>query len=314
MPHQQQRPTFGWDLAGYGNSGSGLCRADRSGNAITATVLRATFVCKPKLKMESAIGKTAMIEREMLRLITQVGAVYIDVPIDLQDLPRVVDFQSHATADRYWQLVKRPIDHAFDALEPLGSNLGYAVARIARLLGNLAATGSAVDLDRNIFETYPAASLRLIAGANDSGDVAYKAGQIAWTGERWRPRNIAKNPSEETLRRSSAFAELAGALRLRADEGVALNDDEFDAVLCAVTGCIPESAVKDDDLETLMRARLAQRGVPESIVRGAVPPKGYVLLRGIPANLQITVRTVTCRTPSDLYAAITAPTVAGDDS
>jgi hypothetical protein len=53
--------------------------------------------------------------------------------------------------------------HVFQALEPLASNLGYAVARKAHILGRLAAEGGGL----NLFETYPAATIQLVWATNE---------------------------------------------------------------------------------------------------------------------------------------------------
>jgi len=171
------KPSFGWDLAGYGSSGSGLCRADRQGDTITATVLRADFVCRPNLTIDSEIGNTTEIELEMLRRFAGAGNTFIDVPIDLQSLIHIADYRVDERVSRYWQLVKRPVDHAFRALEPVGSNLGYAVARIAHLLGSLRESAPNLILGESLFETYPAATLELARNANDVTEAGYKGGK-----------------------------------------------------------------------------------------------------------------------------------------
>src|SRR5689334_7283331 len=76
-------PSLGWDLAGYGDSGSALCRADRTGDTITATILRASFICRPRHAITADIQATADVECEMLRRFAKIGGIYLDVPIDL---------------------------------------------------------------------------------------------------------------------------------------------------------------------------------------------------------------------------------------
>src|SRR6185437_15378257 len=98
------KPSLGWDLAGYGDSGSGLCRAVRKNDTITATILRAPCVCRPRHKIASRIDETVEIEAEMLRRFTRIGNVFLDVPIDLQALLRVVDHGQDERVQAYWQL------------------------------------------------------------------------------------------------------------------------------------------------------------------------------------------------------------------
>ena len=92
------KPSFGWDLAGYGKSGSALCRAYRQDNTISATVFCAPFICCPKLNIGSSIHDTVEVELEMLRRFAKLGNTYLDVPVDLQLLARVVDHRKDERA------------------------------------------------------------------------------------------------------------------------------------------------------------------------------------------------------------------------
>src|SRR5438477_3337874 len=99
---------------------------------------------------------------------------------------RVVDHHEDDRALYYWQLVKRPVDHIFKALEPLASNLGFAVARISHLLGRLAADNAGLMLGENLFETYPAATLQLVWHTNKLTGEKYKGGKIVYRDGRWQ--------------------------------------------------------------------------------------------------------------------------------
>src|SRR6059058_3949500 len=95
--------SLGWDLAGYGDSGSALCRADRNANTITATILDAPFICRPRHKIGAAIHSTVNAEVGMLRRFARLGNIYLDVPVDLQLLARLVDHLQDERVLYYWQ-------------------------------------------------------------------------------------------------------------------------------------------------------------------------------------------------------------------
>ena len=155
------KPSFGWDLAGYGKSGMAPRRADPQDNTISATVFRALFICCPKLNIVCR-STTPWRSSWKCSPLAKLGNTPLDVPVDLQLLARVVDHRKDERLLDHWQLVKRPVDHIFKALEPLGSNLGFAVARTSHLLGRLVSENAGLKLGENVFETYPAATLQLV--------------------------------------------------------------------------------------------------------------------------------------------------------
>jgi hypothetical protein len=257
-------------------------------------------VCRPRHKIDSRIDETVEIEAEMLRRFTRIGNVFLDVPIDLQALLRVVDHGRDERVQAYWQLVKRPVDHAFDALEPLASNLGFAVARIAHLLGRFALKDG-LSLEGNMFETYPAATLQLVWATNKWTEASYKGGKVEYANGQWRGQ-VSKKKSSKARQteegKGTGLATLANYLSLRAPEGFRMDDDEFDAVLCALTGCIPESAMSRQSLAAVIRERLTGwNGCVE-------PPKGYVVFDRLPENVEIVLASTECPKPADLIAAL----------
>jgi hypothetical protein len=301
------RPSLGWDLAGYGDSGSALCRADRTGDAITATILRAPFICRPRHAIAADIQATTDAECEMLRRFARIGSVYLDVPIDLEQLIRLVDHLRDEPALFYWQLVKRPVDHIFWALEPLASNLGFAVARTSHILGRLVAENAGVTLGDNLFETYPAATLQLVWDTNQWTEAKYKGGKITFRDGRWQGQaSKKKNPAARTkeARKSDGLASLANTLRFQAAEGSNMDDDEFDAVLCAMTGCIPDCTVHGEILAAVVRKRLVAQHGDEDWIGSVEPPKGYVVFDRLPAGIEIRLRWADCPTPEALFAAL----------
>ena len=301
------KPSLGWDLAGYGDSGSALCRADRNGDSIAATILHAPFICRPRHKIGSAIDSTVDAELEMLRRFARIGNTYLDVPIDLQELARLVDHLQDERALYYWQLVKRPVDHVFKALEPLACNLGFAVARTSHILGRLAAENARLKLGDNIFETYPAATLQLVWDTNQWTAAKYKGGKIVyrdgkWQGQAGKKKNAAARSKEE--RKNAGLATLANNLGFRAAEDSALNDDEFDAIVCAITGCIPGCTIQGETLAAVIRKKLVELHGETEWITEVKPPDGYVVFDRVPTDFRVEVRRVDCPTPDALFAAL----------
>jgi hypothetical protein len=77
------------------------------------------------------------------------------------------------------------------------------------------------------------------------------------------------------------LSEILQRLRVEADDGVVLNDDHFDAAICALTGVLPEEwLLYGASLEEAIRLRMEKKVRKQdraAIV--AVPPKGYVLVQ-----------------------------------
>lgn len=301
------KPSLGWDLAGYGTSGSALCRADRDGDSIAATILDAPFICRPRHKIGSAIDSTVDAELEMLRRFAKIGNTYLDVPIDLQLLTRLVDHLQDERVPYYWQLVKRPVDHVFKALEPLACNLGFAVARTSHILGRLAAENAGLELGNNLFESYPAATLQLVWNTNQWTEAKYKGGKIIyrdgkWQGQAGKKKNVTARSKEE--RKNAGLAALANNLGFRAAEGSALNDDEFDAITCAITGCIPGCTIQGESLAAVIRKKLLQLHGEVEWITKVEPPDGYVVFDRLPTGTQVEVRRADCPTPDALFAVL----------
>ena len=297
--------SFGWDLAGYGTSGSAFCRAVRTGHRIDATILMARCICRPSHKMVSSISQTVKTEVEMLRRCARIGSVFVDVPIDLQTLSTIVDYRNNEEVRYYWQLVKRPVDQVFSALESLASNLGFATARIANILGQLAE--HEIKLGANLFETYPAATLSLLGKTDQRSSVeAYKGGRAEFRGGKWHPlesQKVNQTAREREDRKNRGLATLASRLAFQSDDGFAMDDDEFDSVLCGVTGCITECWMSADRLANYIQEALTVKFEGEDWSH-AQPPSGYVLFDKLPSGLQIHIGRVECSSSQELLAAI----------
>ena len=63
----------------------------------------------------------------------------VDTPVDLQGLPNPTNVYFA------WELVKRPVDYAFDALAPLANLIGAPVARFQNLLSALREVGGSEE-------------------------------------------------------------------------------------------------------------------------------------------------------------------------
>jgi len=243
------KTAFGLDLAGYSAGKSSLGKAtfdDKSGFSVT--IFRNHAFAK-KLEGRDSIDAQAENERNLIRLCRP---LYVDVPIDLQGLP------TRTRVHFVWQLTKRPVDYAFSALSPLADRLGAPVARMAYLLG-----GDQATLGADLFETYPAASLIPMIRTVPS----YKSQTAERQGGRWIG--------------DDGLADILTRMRVDADEGVRLNDDHFDAAICAITGVLADHwLLYGEELESEIRRRLEgkvrSRDRAELVAR---PPNGYVLIR-----------------------------------
>lgn len=358
--------SFGWDLAAYGeDSDSALCFAKCNGRDIDATILQYERICKPKLEMVKRLNDVVKAEAEFVNFCCDIASLYIDVPIDLQGLPRMVNrCESGERAVYAWQLYRRPIDQMLTAISPLAAHLGYPVARLANVLRELGKRPS------KLFETYPAASLRSLeysgiepvtdkyrwlshlkrthvknwskelsslfytpgetakmkfakpedldrirdyflyggkakpsfAKAVDEAFNAerdllknkfdkppYKSGRARWNGDdqKWETRPTSDNAQKA---RNQCLADLANALGFRATDSIdEFTADEFDAILCACAGCLPdEYRMPEEELRRMVQCHLIAKesldGVKDSFV-----PAGYHILKGWPKKMQVHV-------------------------
>ena len=181
------------------------------------------------------------------------------------------------------------------------------MARTAHLLGRLAAENDGLVLDKNLFETYPAATLQLVWHTNKWTEAKYKGGKVVYRNGRWQGQAGKKKDEKarhKKKRKNDGLATLATQLGLRAAEGDEMTDDEFDAVLCAMTGCIPDGTLSRKSLTTTMRSRLIKKHGREDWIAKVEPPDGYIVFDSVPKGVQIQVRWIDCSTPDALFAAL----------
>lgn len=254
--------SFGLDLAGYSTGKSGLAKAYKKNQKIHVDIL-AGHEFENKIKGTDELSKTTEAELACIQCLLQKGNLYIDIPIDLQELP-------HPSKPQYiWELTKRPIDKHLDGLPPLADKIGSPVARMQNIWSLLRKQSSKYPLGESIFETYPAASLKKSGLDREK----YK-GNVKYCNSTWE--EASKKKEDKNL------AKILNKLSWKADENFKLTHDEFDAAICALTGL--GGQLKDDELQKEMNDNLEKKWKDKSGKKYALP-KGYVLLKKIPQNV-----------------------------
>jgi Protein of unknown function (DUF429) len=196
---------FGLDLAGYTSTKTSLAVIESAGKEANVFLLRNSAFAR-KRDTSSPLREAVFEEERDLDLCIGLGPLAVDVPIDLQGLP----FPSGPV--EIWELTKRPIDKKLGALAPFADRIGAPVVRFAAIRNRK----SFGVLGKNLFETYPTEiwkRLGLRAGA-------YKV-----------------RDKKKSKIRSSACVRLCGYLHV---EPALKNDDDIDALICAVTAVAPE--------------------------------------------------------------------------
>lgn len=241
---------YGLDLAGFKSAKSALAKARREGRNVTVTL----FTEHPFLEKKSGADKIdEQIEKERTTL-QKLTPMYVDAPIDLQDLPTPKEYSYT------WQLTKRAVDFAFAGLCPLADKIGTPVARIQNILCEI----DPDPLGDWLFETYPKASLCNYYGPDDPVP---------------KYKNQKANFSAGTWNGDEGLRGMLNKLNVQAPEAMELNDDEFDAMICALTGLVdPDHRLEGDELVREIKERIKKvdkKADMESLAIQA--PKGYVL-------------------------------------
>ncbi len=194
---------FGIDIAGYTTGKTSLAVVEIEGQTAKATLLRNSAL---SIRRDSGSQLKAVLSDEVavLRRCLTIGPVAVDIPIDLQDLT------NPDRAEYIWQLTLRPIDRAVKAMPALADRIGAPVARFAAIMreGNFAAL-----LGERLFEAYPAGTLKMLRIKADK----YKGGNGV-----------------------DALISLCATLKI---EPHVENDDDIDAIICAITAAVPADAV-----------------------------------------------------------------------
>lgn len=257
---------FGIDLAGYSTGKSGLAKAEREDSGkIAATVFRGHPFARSS-KGFARVDDVVEAEVETLIQLLSTGCVLIDMPLDLQSL------SDPNSAKMVWQLTKRPVDYVFSALPPLADKIGSPVARAQIILTTIMNQDlKHIRFGDNLYETYPAGSLEL----NELPRKGYKGQSISFVDGKWRGESLAT---------------IANGLKLKANNEMSLNDDDVDAIICALTGVVDSADVLEADLlQKEIADRLDQSLPPSDLVVDPTPPQGYRLLKSKESITEVTV-------------------------
>lgn len=264
--------SYGLDLAGFRSGKSGLAKADWADDRTIDVVLYLDHPFSRKWSQCSSLSDMQESEAAVIHRCCGSGKLMVDVPIDLQELPKVAD------PCYIWQLTHRPVDQAFGGFPPLAESIGYCVARFANLLRYIHANTGTNPLGTTVFETYPAASLSLL-GITEP----YKQGRATYRDGRW----TAQRSTEKHVGKDCGLANLATRLRIQPSTAIFLDDDELDATICAVTGLLADQhLLQGDELGKMIGERLGAESSSHVLVTA---PVGYVLIRSLPEDLLIRV-------------------------
>lgn len=254
------RTAYGLDLAGYYGGKSALAMATFDRSAYTVVIYRRHIFNAAKEGWHSLLPSV----KEEIELLKRLTPIYVDVPIDLQKLPLP------PKPKFVWQLTKRPVDYAFNALPPVADKLGAPVARMLNLLAN-----NSKALGKTLFETYPRASLFPMLGYIPK----YKGQSAQRRCNRWTGNELAMALNK---------------MNVTAANGITINDDHFDAAICALTGVVDKSwLLRGAGLNRMICECLVPR-MSKADVTSLSPtgPKGYVLIRKPLSKLPLRIEMV----------------------
>lgn len=238
----------GIDVSGYSQGKSALAVARRFTDRVTVIICEGTPFSQ-KHTGDQPLARIVEQERTFIRSCSEYGRVLVDIPLDLQSLSHLSDVEFA------WQLTRRPVDYALRGMPPLADRIGAAVARFQHLLAGL----PDLQLGRHLFETYPALILDLLGLPS----TRYKGVPITYQAGGWQG--------------GERLSTLAHQLDFSANEGIQLTDDEFDAVLCALSGVADAAQrLEGDRLRNIINAKLAEKlSLPTADFDA---PQGYSVL------------------------------------
>lgn len=286
--------SLGIDIGGKTTGKSVLARSDRilhegKNKAIFVTLYEShAFNLKETklLNMKDDIKK----EEELLRAILDSGyKLYVDLPLDTQNIP--YKYGSRRTLKFPWETKLRPIDKAVNCrFAPFADKLGYSISRFSYLLFERLGENK---LGKNVFETYPRASLLNFYENNFFNSAvsieipSYKGSDIKYNGDNW----IGSDPKSNSLSKIATDLNIFPVPSQQKD--FKLNDDELDAIICALAGVVDETdKLENDNLNIAINTKLRlqtnapiQNNLPKNYINfgnyilNTQAPKGYVLLR-----------------------------------
>ena len=244
---------YGLDLAGYSTGKSGFAKASVDASGATEVTVYSNHAFSRSVGGHKEVSIASRDEITLLKFCLASGRLLIDMPLDLQALTEPWK------AQYVWQLTKRPVDYAFSALPPMADKIGSPVARVRNWLHLLGTDdASLLGYGQNLFETYPAGSLELLKLPHTK----YKGQRVTFLDGKWV---------------GDTLAVVANGLGLVAENDVSLNDDEVDAVICALTGILP-GVLEGSELQQVIATRLSKRLPNSTNIENLLPPNGYRLL------------------------------------
>jgi hypothetical protein len=191
---------FGLDPAAYTEGRTVLAVAERKGQEANIYLLRGCpFSRRPDSDGEIA-GILAGEQTELRRLLGLHCRIAIDVPIDLQGLPKI-NSPRHS-----WQFTRRAVDVAVGGAAPLASFLGHITARFQVILDS---SDFQDEIGKKIFETYPKPTLKRLAK------------------EQWQQVKGYKKEAKQ-LELLCKIINIASVVAVK-------TDDDLDAAVCALT-------------------------------------------------------------------------------
>ncbi len=256
------KEAFGLDFAGYSGGKTALAHARQIAPDHVEITVYDDHIFAQKVPRSARLAQVVEEERALLRACCARGPVMVDLPLELDDLPRPAD------PAFVWELVHRPVDYALDAMPPLANLIGAPVARFLNLLHELPADWPGTRL----FETYPAAALELL-GLHGRGYKSNSGVVMQFASGQWRGEGKA-----------ALMAENARRLGWIADAPLILTDDEFDAALCALTGIAgADHQLREERLDVEITRRIHDKS-PETAFQTFHAPRSFVLLERVPAQ------------------------------
>lgn len=271
--------SYGIDLAGYSTGKTRIARLqkDANGSDVHASLLTSGALLKKRDGNHKYFQTIIQEELDELVGFLKEGSIYVDIPVDLQQLGRWRAFEN------LWEQTNRPIDYALNAMPPLADRIGSPVARFQTILAYGRTLGGAYDISKlvgkTIFETYPAASLKF----SNIKAQGYKNSTAIWQDGAWVIKSITKEnePSQQ------AFSRILKWLCCEAvSEGFELTNDDLDAIIAALPGIVPaQCLIGNQELEDIIRRHLEEK---QTTTQQSLLPNGFAIIKHQPFS-RITV-------------------------
>lgn len=203
---------FGLDLSGYTRSGTSLAAVVVNGDSAEVILLRNSALSRRR-STSSSLREIVKCEARDLKRCLEIGPLAVDIPIDLQNLLHP------ERSEVIWELTRRPIDEALNAMPPVADRIGAPVARFAAIMreGKFSS-----HLGKDLFETYPSESYRRLTNSHNGNRQEVRAAFF---------RGIALNTIDTS-------------------------EDDLDAILCAIAAVAPEDYLVTEKDFALERGKL----------------------------------------------------------